>query len=308
MSLQWTSKKIIKMPPLSDQFWIHVSSEGIAKLIPQIYLYKVIPLQNWSSLHWLHAAANYEEKWSSVILDFTAETWNRVEGEKNSKKAITKLQVSLDHASDPLWWADANDQMSPSWASHSPCPTARGSRDSKGQKLWKFVDSKMGELSEGEIESGEEKKKGDANVIIPLSPLHTCPDQQLPWKVATTISTAWLLLSMMSNGVEFSFGQLGSVASAVLPLSLLLPGGRGQSEKQERPWHCAHTTQQTPCCIYQPCFGHRPPTQPQNCSYKKINVIPARPSRPSKLQAVLQWNCNSTISTSCRTAGCYSVC
>lgn len=35
--------------------------------------------------------------------------------------------------------------------------------------------------------------------------------------------------------VEFSFGQFGLAFPAVLPLSLLFPGGRGQSEKQERP-------------------------------------------------------------------------
>lgn len=63
--------------------------------------------------------------------------------------------------------------------------------------------------------------------------------------------------------VEFSFGQFGLAFPAVLPLSLLFPGGRGQSEKQERPWHCAHTTQQTPAALSALLWSQASNTAPQ---------------------------------------------
>lgn len=135
MSLKWTSKKIKMLPPPQHQFLIQVSSDGIAKLIPQIYLYKIITLLNSSSLLWLHAAANYEENWSSLILDFIAETWNGAEGGKIVKRQSQNFKSQLNMPLTCCWWADPNDQL----LTH-PVPQQEGQETQKVQKLQEFMD------------------------------------------------------------------------------------------------------------------------------------------------------------------------
>lgn len=153
-------------------------------------------------------------------------------------------------------------------------------------------------ISEGKIKSGEVKKSG-AKVIIPLFPQQTDAQTNALRKISPLIiaehNVKWCGIFLWPVWVS---------SPSCAPSQPPAPWGQGQSEKQERPWHFAHCTQQTHCCVISPALI----TSLQQSSYKKINFIPAWPSTPSKLQAVLQWNCNSTISTSWRTAGCYSMC
>lgn len=58
-----------------------------------------------------------------------------------------------------------------------------------------------------------------------------------------------LLLSMMSDGMAYPFGQFGPTVLAVslpnlLPTLRLLIVGAGQHEKQKRPWQCVNSVQQ----------------------------------------------------------------
>ena len=78
----------------------------------------------------------------------------------------------------------------------------------------------------------------------PLTDAQPVPEEQLPPPSQLPLV---YMLSMMSYGMEYPFGQLGSAVLPVPPsdflcTSNLLTGGR--CEEQRRPWLCVSTAQE----------------------------------------------------------------
>ena len=91
------------------------------------------------------------------------------------------------------------------------------------------------------------------------------------------------MLSMLSYGMEYPFGQLGSAVPAVSPPNFLctpslLAGGVGWGAEKALT-QCEHCSAVTKTSLnYQHCFQHYSKHSPMLATVKKINSIPAKTS------------------------------
>lgn len=126
--------------------------------------------------------------------------------------------------------------------------------------------------------------------------------QQLLWKDSPQITAEhdikWYGIFLWSVWVS----SPSCIPSQPLGHPQSIPGVKGQSEKQKRPWHSASTTQQLQKTgsVTTTVTSIKDSTTP--AAVGKVSSIPTRPSAPSKLQTALEWNCSYAISMSGGTA------